>query len=496
MTIPTTTAFSRKKFLKTFTKISDKFRTTFLRQRLTILSVSLLNGRFKAMSIINDSIHQCWESPGIVVRPEAIRQAISNAIYHTQYPGTAISILVDSKQFMTHTLQLPLMPLTDLLPILERKTQEMKTCEGPGIWRYQLGIHARGQQTVHLEIWPQDFVENIVQICEELGLQLQQLAPLTALSESQLSSIPIEPGEAALLVSILEGKVMFVAGEEDGSPLIIRHLAPAQDWVPLGERVGTEINRTIMFINQQTNLNIPQVWFLDEESRLTIGEVQPHISTPLLPCPINPDWKYWLWVGAILPIRHATNFTPVHVHRASWKNLLTKSAAAAIAGILFFSVGTGSMIEGYFAKNQEHIQAIAQERLTLEQDQQQLHKQLVDLQNTRQWIRTVADSTTPLLEGPFLGYLGTILPQSTILQKVSITRRNTSWDVELTGSIATSLSKSLSLLEQFTNQLAEGPYHMTVQNDWRNQLLTQTTTSSPLQTSAPRYRFTLKGRII
>ena len=334
-----TTTSLQQGFPATLRNLSEQFRKTILSKRLTVLSVSLVNGRFKAMSIINDSIHQSWERPGVVIKPEALRQAISDAIHHTHYPGTHIAVLVEDHRCMTLTLQLPAMPLTDLLPILERKAQQAKTWEGPAAWRYRLGMQARGKQSVHLEIWPQRLIDDLIQICEDLGLHLQQLAPLSALSESQLSTLPVEPGEATILIAMLEGKVMFVAGGEDGTPFLIRHLAPAQDWVPLGERIGTEVNRTIMFIVQQLNLTIPNIWFLGEEERLTLAEVQPHVSTAILPCPINPDWKYWLWVGATLPIDLANNFTPSHVRRAPLRNLLTHTVAAAIVGLLIFGVG-------------------------------------------------------------------------------------------------------------------------------------------------------------
>ena len=152
MTFPFTTISPKQGFRPTIRKLSDTFRNTLFHKRLTVLSVSLLNGRFKAMSIINDSIHQTWEMPGFIMRSEALCQAISDAIHHTQFPGTHISILVEDQRFITLTLQLPAMALADLLPILERKAQRGKTWEGPVAWRYRLGIQARGKQSVHIEI--------------------------------------------------------------------------------------------------------------------------------------------------------------------------------------------------------------------------------------------------------------------------------------------------------------------------------------------------------
>jgi hypothetical protein len=252
-------------FWPTIMNCSDAFRNRFFRKQHSVLSVSLVNGRLKAMSILNDSVHQTWEMPGLIRSFESLNQAISDAIHHTQFLGTHISILVEDQRFISLSFHLPTMPLTDLLPILERIAQQAKTWEGPAAWRYHLDLQAKGYQNVHLKIWPESFIDEIVQVCEDSGLYLQLLAPISALSESQLSTLPVESGEAAILISMLEGQVTFIAGGEDGSPILTRHLAPTQDWVPLGERVGTEINRTIMFIMQQTSLNIPQIWFLGEK---------------------------------------------------------------------------------------------------------------------------------------------------------------------------------------------------------------------------------------
>ena len=194
------------------------------------------------------------------------------------------------------------MPLPDLLPVLARKAEQEKVWDGPPAWRYRLGSVVRGKQNVHLEIWPQRFIDDLVDICQEIGLQLQQLAPLSALSESQLSTLLVEPGEGTLLITILDGKIRLVAGNDASEPLLTRQLLPALEGIPLGERVATEANRTLLFVNQQTNIPISQIWFLGEEGTLSIEDVQPHITTPILPCPLVPDWKYWLWVGATLPV--------------------------------------------------------------------------------------------------------------------------------------------------------------------------------------------------
>lgn len=494
MTFPTSEDLhtSVRRFSQTYQNLGQNLG---FKKKQTILSVSILNGRFKALSIVKDSIERSWEHRGRVHSPQSIQQALQDAIHHTEFPGDQIAILIEDSRFIVQTLQLPPMPSSDLLPVLERRVEQEKSWDGPAAWRYRMGLEARGKRTVHLEIWPQHVVDTLTHICQDLGLNLRQLAPLSALSESQLSGLPVEPGEASLLVTILEGRVTFVAGRDDGSLLWTRHLSPKQDWVPLGTRVGTEANRTIMFITQQTNLTVSTVWFLGEEERLTIQEIQPHLPTPVLPCPVFPDWKYWLWVGATLPIDHPSNFTPAEVLRAPLNNLLSKSLVASLALFLLVGVGTIGYIEGYLWKKRAVVQTTATHHQTLRKEQGEWNRKLVALQQNQRWVQVIDRDPKVSVEGSFLGYLGNVIPSHIILQKAGISRLDHGWALELTGITTLNLTNTLQELDQFVQRLEEGPFHVRLEKEWRDQLLTQPTNPSSKNSQTPIHRFTLRGEL-
>lgn len=494
MALSLTTLTFKEGFWPTILNLSDEFHKRWYRKGLTVLSVSLVNGRFKAMSIINDSIHKSWEKPGVLLRSQGLKQAIAEAIDQTEFPGSHITILVEDNRCVTLTHQLPSMPTTDLIPILERKVQQAITWEGPAAWRYHIGMQAKGMDSIHLEVWPQHLIDEIVQVCEDLDLQLLLLVPLSALSESQLGSLSIETGDATILISVLERKVTFIAGGEDGQPILTRHLAPAQDWVPLGERVGTEVNRTIMFITQQLNVNIPHIWFLGDEEQLTIEEVQPHVSTKILPCPVTPDWKYWLWVATGLPSNLSNNFTPLEVRRAPIKKMFSKTLAAIVVGFAIAGVGVTGVLEGYFSKNKDRLQMATAQALALQKDQQQWISQLVAVNTKKQWAQTITKAIVPSLEGPLLSYLGNVIPPKMILHKAVLKRTDDSWDLELAGRTSGNLPSTLELVDQLASQLAQGPYHVTVKEGWREKLLNQTSIQIS-KNEQPTYRWTLEGNL-
>jgi hypothetical protein len=164
-----------------------------------------------------------------------------------------------------------------------------------------------------------------------------------------------------------------------------------------------------------------------------------------------------------------------------------------IAVFIILGVGTTGVIEGFLTKNRTVVQAMAAQVTALQQDQEQWKSRLMSLQTKRQWAQAVTETRSPGLEGPFLSYLGTVIPTQIILQKVVVERTQDGWNLELEGRTYTNLSTTLSVVDQFVQQLAEGPYHVTLREDWRNQLLTQTTTSSISTTERPLYRFTMKG---
>lgn len=476
-------------------RFSRAFHMKGLKKNLTTLSVSLFNDQFKALSIVKNTIQNGWEKPEPVSSTEDLKLALEEAIQQTHFPGKNLAILVDDTQFIHRTIQLPPMAIPDLLPILERKAQQEKTWEGPAAWKYRIGIHARGKQTIQLEIWPQQFIDDLVGICEHLGLQLRQLVQASALVESQLSSLPVQPGHGTLLITVFGHKITLVAGNDQGTPILIRHLALLKDGLSLSERIGTEANRTLMYVNQQIHINIPQIWLLGGNEQFGVEQIQPHISTPIVPCPMTPDWKYWLWVGATLSIHHQANFTPHQVLMAPIRSLMTTCLTALMALLLLTSVSTTAVVKGYMNKHLAEVQAMTQTALTLTKEQEHWKTRLMALHTQRQWADTILQNAEISLEGPFFSYLGTVIPPTLILNKASISRGEQGWNVELAGHSRDSLSASLEALDHLVGKFEQGPYHMHIEPEWRKELFTQTMSGAVQGSDSPQYPFSLKGKI-
>jgi hypothetical protein len=183
------------------------------------------------------------------------------------------------------------------------------------------------------------------------------------------------------------------------------------------------------------------------------------------------------------------------VRQAPLKKFLTKTLAAAIVGFLIMIVGATGILEGYFTKNQERFQTAATRALALRENQQQWISRLVTLQTQQQWAQAITEKTIPSLEGPFLSYLGNVIPPQMILYKTVVKRTKDMWDLELAGRTSTNLSSTLLLIDELARELAQGPYHVRVQEGWREQLLNQTNSQAVREDTPPHYQWTLKGNL-
>jgi hypothetical protein len=198
-------------------------------------------------------------------------------------------------------------------------------------------------------------------------------------------------------------------------------------------------------------------------------------------------------VGATLPIDLNNNFTPPEVRRAPLKKMLIKTLAATIAGFLIVGVGATGILEGYFAKNQDHLQTATAQAMALQEDQQQWLSRLVAIYTKRQWAQAITENKAPSLERPLLSYLGNAIPPQMILHKTAVKHTGDIWDLELSGSTSANLPSTLLLVDQLVRQLAQGPYHVTVKEGWRDELLSQTNLQTLGGGTQPHYQWTLNG---
>ena len=471
-------------------------RPDFIKPRKkTILGVSLIHGRFRALAVVNDQVIGQWEAPHLVETEEDLRAAIGEALKHTNFTGHKISFLIEDQRFVHQYVQVPTMKPADLRLYLTSTVEEMKRWDGPAAWRFRTTQPARGKVGVLLDIWPQEIVDHVIDMCQEFDLTPVQIAPLSSTFVEQVRSLPVENSDVVLLVTLMADKIALLVALGDGTPLFERFLKPTCEGVNASERIGREITRSILFCAQQYAINVSQVWMVGDSSDVSVETVQPFVGSRLNQSPMNPDPTYWIWVSLSLPVRSPSNFTSKEAILGPMRKAMMKFTAAAVVVCFLSGVGLISFFQGQLHGAQGLATAQAAESSDLLKQKETWTQQLAELADQKARAERIIDQRVQPLPGWLLGYLGTILPPELTLNKAIITREGNEWRVELAGTAPSDLVTGSQKLATLEERLREGPYRITLVGDWRDAWLQEVSTKQQRGMTAQPRTFSMTGRI-
>lgn len=383
----------------------------------------------------------------------------------------------------------------DLRLYLKGVVEELKPWKGETSWRYRTTQEARGKLGVLVDIWPKEFVDEVIAVCRTLDLSPMQLTPLSSIFVEQVRSLPLENSDVVLLVTLMSDKIVLLVAKGDGTPLFERFLSPTRDGVDPSERIGREITRSILFCAQQFGINVSQVWMVGMASNVSASSVQPFTGTTILQSPMNPDPSYWIWVSLSLPVQSLSNFTSYEMRLAPLRQMCMKVTAAAVLGFLLLGVGLTSFFQGRLVREQEQAVALASESIDLLKEKEIWSQRVQELtaQETKAQ-RIIGDRPHPL-PGWMLGYLGNVLPSDLTLREAKITRKANEWKLELTGMAPGDLVSGSQTLTTLEERLKDGPYHVEFLEDWRSAWIQEVSGLAQQEFSAWPRKFSMLGRI-
>ena len=461
----------------------------------TLLGISLIHGQFRALALVRDQVQGAWESPTAVKTPEEIKVAMQEAIQATRYPGDKVCFLMEDSDLVHRFLQVPAMKIQDLRKYLANAADQESTVDGHKTIRFRTTHSVRGNLRILLDIWPTRFIDDVVEVCKQLNVTPVQMVPLGATFLEQIRSLPVEPHDVVLLVTIMEGKLVFVVANGDGTPLFERFLSPTRKGINEVERIGHEITRTMLYVNQQFAVSVSQIWVIGGSGETTAEHIQTYVDFPIQTGPLTPDHSYWIWVSMSLPLNNPFNFIAKEIRQAPFRKGLMKFTAALVASFLIVGVGTTSLLQGLLVSEQERVTALASQTTNLAGEKHQWETRLAELRTQEQWAKQVNDQRQLPLAGWMLGYLGTILPQDIILEKFTIHHKTPQWELQLTGNVPGDLVLGSQLLAALEQQLVEGPFHVRLTEDWRQSWLQQTSTTRSGTATDQRHQFSMIGHI-
>ena len=444
---------------------SRKLSASSIPAHLTMLSASWLNGQFKAVAVHRGAVEGTWENPSEAEATANFEPLLREAVQKTGFRGQTVSLVLAHPRLMQQLVDVPPVKGAALKKVLQRSAQQQKLFPGEAAWSLQSSPSDKPPQSVILHLFPRQLLDQLVQACKRNGLRLTCVMPASGVLHCQLMELPLEKDEIALLAGDTSGSVTVVVGRRDGQIFLARTLPG--NWNDGAERMALDLNRTILFVNQQYGLTVGQgVWLFGRRTVEHLAALQSQIQLPIKISPIQFNPFYWATESLKLKPQLSPNLISVEEQKAPQRRVFAKVVAVSTAVVLFLSVGAAAYSSLAARQEKANIRILSSQLTRLQSKRQVLQQRNDELARMQQVVKLVLEERPPPVPLWFLAYLSQATPPDLVVTNLSVKRTNDSWTVQLAGSFQTTntlspaaMSSALALLR---SNLAGPPFNLSI----------------------------------
>ncbi len=432
---------------------------------LTTLSIGWLNNRFKASAVHRGIIEGTWEAPEEVKGPGSYRELIKEAAERTGYRGQTVSLILSHPRLAQQLVDVPPVKRGALRRILQRQAQQQKIFPGEASWAYQTCLPGKGIQQVVLHLFPKTMLDQLVAGCQTNGLRLTLVTPASSVLHQQLMQLPLEKGEVGLLAAKTGATTTVVIGRNDGQILLARTL-PAT-WNDGADRLAVDLNRTILFVNQQYGLPVKGLWLFGDGAQDQCRDVQRLVQLPVQLSPVECGPFYWETQSLRLRPAQSPNFISVEMRIEPQKRAVARMVGVATALFVMISAAITIYCRRQGEQEMLNIEMLQRQAMQYAERLQKLTERNAELDRREKIVRVVTDGRPAPVPGWVLGYLGEVCPKDLVITNLHLKQETDSWKLQLAGTVQATEDGSAALT--FSNsvvvlaaRLSSGPLHMAV----------------------------------
>lgn len=456
--------------------------------RPTTLSITWLNGQFRALAVHKGVIEAVWKCPH-EVEVSGFAKALQDAVAYTGYHGSTVSLVLAHPRLGHQLVESPPIKSTGVVRFLERQlqmvlylggpppappalvryvqrqVQSLKPFDGEAASCFEHTILSQGANRLLVHMFPKTLLNLLIQACAKTDLFLTAVVPAMAVLQSQLPLLPIKKDEIALLAGDTAGATEVVVGRKDGQILLSRTLSGSWNQDP--SRFRVEIQRTILFVSQEFGLDVNGLWLFGPGAADHLAGLQSETGVTTQLSPVKYHDLYWARDSLLLLPETTPNLLSLEERQRPRQRLLLKLASWGALLLVSFAVAT-SLYLGVLMRRErgqfEHLQVQMAELQVRHKDLQALTQQLA---SKEELVKLVSDDRLPPVPGWLLGCLGEAVPPELLLTNVHVWRQENLWHLKLAGVLqpttnaepATLLSNAVVLFHQ---RLAAAPFNMKI----------------------------------
>jgi hypothetical protein len=459
---------------------------------LTTLSISWLNQQFCCVAIHRGAVVGTWET---LVDPENgtdFASLIREAVQKTNYHGTAVSLVLANSRLVQQLVDVPPVTGSALNKVIQREALQQKLFSGEAAWAFQNSLAVKGVQRVILHLLPKSLLDRLMLACRQNNLNLNSVLPVSAVLHHQLTQLPLDKGDVALLAAETSGNTTVVVARADGQLLLVRTLIGS--WNENVERLVLDLKRTSSFISQQHGLTINRgMWVFGTGAEQQAKVLQPQVETSVTVSPVPYESTYWAIEAAKLRPAITPNFIGEKLQHAPQRRIFARIVAVCTALLVAGSLALAVVLH-VLARQEAASTVILQKRVDqLQAQHQQLEQRNAELASKSQLVQLVLEGRHPPVPAWVLGYLSEAVPADLVVTSFHVKLEDDLWKLHLAGTLQTSdkpaaptaLNDAVGVL---ADRLANGPFHLTILSRSDHDK-----SARPNSKSAPVNQFVIEG---
>jgi len=433
-------------------------------RNVTTLSVSWLNTEFKAAAVHRGRVEATWQRPGVSDGPGNFESYVREAIDQTGYHGHSVSLVLAHPRLVQQLVDAPPVRGSALQKVIQRYAQQQKVFPGEAAWASQTSPYGKGMQQVVLHLFPRQVLGQLNLGCRRCGVHLTSVLPTSAVLHHQMTQLPLEKDEVALLAADTGGSTTLVIGRRDGQILLARTLPGS--WNEDAERLVLDLNRTVLYANQQFGGEpVRAVWLFGRGASDHARAMEEQIHFPVRTSPVPTEPYYWAVEALKLRPEFSPNFISPELQKAPQRRVFAKVVAASTVLVTLACLGASYYFLTEARRHQETVNKLSAQMTRLEAARNQL--EILDNEMTRkkQVIRLILGERPPPTPAWLLAYMGEAVPPDLVVTNFHVKREEDHYRVQIAGTLQTNfrqpaVSSMEESLAQLKTRLAGAPFHL------------------------------------
>lgn len=452
-----------------------------------VLGVAWLEGRMSACVLSRGALTARWDKGDAVVTPEALPDAIQEAVRSLGFQGNEVFFVVASRRFTCQRVEAP--PAKDAVfaRLLERKVRQIKPFQDDVVWGYQESDSLGPTRGAIVQMLPASVFTQALDACDANELWLTGLfTPIDALSK-QLRDLSVSGKGNVLLATETHGIVHLVAGDKKGKPIFARSFsgtmnpvepdpgsakspesklklsasaAPSQPSARDREirRIGQEINRSLVYCEGQLDQTIEDIlWLGAEEEVEAIGSV---LEKSIYRSPVSKDPYYWITETSGIRAKSARNMVPATVldRRKSKVMFRTTVLGLIVFGLIF--LGSAISIETLLRNEKALLGDSVDARAEAQVEKAALQESLQEVEARIKFLESFVPSPRASMWYGVPIYVDQVMPEDWKLTLIEAEQADEGIALTLQGFSGTSPRIVSASLTAFKKRLQDGIFEI------------------------------------